>query len=77
MYRILFNFSFVLPTLVIRILFGVRHALKVVDTGGDDAKLQWKVQDADKAYRLAEAVDKQLSNEAFKTIGVSVQVVCC
>jgi hypothetical protein len=46
----------------------------VIDTGNDDAKLQWKVIDADKAQRMAEAVDKTLSNDAFKTIGVSVQV---
>jgi hypothetical protein len=47
---------------------------QVIDTGNDDAKLQWKVIDADKAQRMAEAVDKTLSNDAFKTIGVSVQV---
>lgn len=47
---------------------------KVLDTGGDSGKLQWKCRDLDTVAPQAHRADTDLSLDAFKTIAVAVQI---
>ena len=47
---------------------------KILDTGSDSGKLQWKVKDFETVSALAKQADESLGKDAFKTIAVATQI---